>query len=405
MKNESTLADLVESAALASVAEKLGQTDGGFCEMAASLNLDRKYDFRFSNLERVDFSYSDLRGFDFRGADLRNSFGAQVVFDDTTNFDGADLMGSCFATYQREKEVFQSNNRAVAGYQLLKSGNTFEVSGWIHSQFGSQESRQRFLKDVDDETAAILCQKLMSDDIDLTKRTDLFHFLNEITGSQTALRELILNIFARHLDNTVTIESFISVAGKLYKNDPVIFDALRILCDSKSERIREAAFRVVAGTKRSAEFMEVLHGSFLKADNIGIRKRLIRQTAIALGRNYLTAVTKNASANVDGELDVLDVDQLLTADHAAKIASTISQREHENIKRLEPERWRPVLNGASRQQVSSVLDRQEEVLSVAPIIKRFFAWEQPARARAARNRVKSKLKNRSRFSKPGASRY
>ena len=402
MRNDVVLADLISGADIPTAFDLVANSSGGFCETAEILGLDRACDFRFSNLSGVDFSGSDLRGYDFRGADLRNSHGVDVLFDDSTNLDGADLQGSCFAAYQREKVVFSSSADAVSMYEALLSGDPFEISFWLHERYGNRPERHPILRRADEATAAVLCQKLMTDDIDLTKRTDLFHFLRAITRNDMELRELILSIFARHINNIPVIEKFVTIAGSLYGNDVNTFNAILLLCKASDPRIRQAAFLAAFRSNLILPHVRDMKTLFLNRENEDIRKGLILQSAISLGRSHVSSI--NALGQRDGtaipQSDVLDSSDLLKEDLAIQIASIIQRRDRENADRLSPgkkavseaeaEAEAEAEGGLSRHAMSAVIERQEEVLCYAPIIKLIFASENPSRAQAARKRIEAR---------------
>ncbi len=393
------LADLISGADVTAAFDLVANSSGGFCETAEILGLDRAYDFRFSNLSGVDFSGSDLRGYDFRGADLRNSLGVDVLFDDSTNLDGADLQGSCFAAYQRENLVFGRDPNAVSMYEALLSGDPFEISFWLHARYGNRPERHPILRRADEATAAVLCQKLMTDDIDLTKRTDLFHFLRGITRSDMELRELILNIFARHIKNIPIIEKFVTIAGSLYGNDETTFNAILLLCGTSDARIRQAAFLAAFRSNFILPHLRDMKALFLGGENEDIRKGLILKSAISLGRSHISSI--NTLGQIDGaaipQSDVLDIADLLKEAIAIQIASIIQRRDRENADRLSPGK-RAVSGGeegVSRYAMNAVIERQEEVLCSAPIIKLIFASENPSRAQAARKRIEARATRQS----------
>lgn len=395
MRNDVTLAELISDTDLTAAFENVSGSSGDFCEIAEILGLDPAYDFRFSNLNGVDFSGTDLRGYDFRGADLRNCHGIDVLFDDSTNLAGADLQGSCFATYQREKALFESNAIATSMYEVLLSGDPFEISSWIHQRFGSQPERHPILRKADEATAAILCQKLMADDIDLTKRTDLFHFLRSITRSEIELRELILSILARHVNNIPVIEKFVTIAGGLYGNDATIFNALLLLCKASDAKIRLAAFLSVFQRKFILPHISEVKDLFLNDENSEVRKELLLKSAILLGRRHVVSINIHAVLENISLQDVLDVGDLLHEGIAAQIAAIIQRRDQENAKRVEPENQGASKSASefSRHAVSSVIERQEEVMCSTPIIKLIFASNHPDRARKAMGRVSERAKH------------
>lgn len=389
MKSDASLQDLLNPEDIEAAFESVAATSGEFSEACAALRLDPVRDFRFSDLRDADFSMADLRGFDFRGADLRGSYGTNVNFDSSTNFEGADLQGSCFASYYREFVLFKENPIAARMYRTLLEGDPFEISGWLHDRYRNQRERHSILKKADRETAAILCQKLLADDIDLTKRTDLFYFLKSIASSRTELRELMLSIFARQSENTSLIEKFTTIASSLHGHDPDVRSFIIQLCTAKSPRVRLSAFKASANTGIFMQNFEQMKELFLCPENVGLRKQLILEAAISLGRHHVAAVNRAALlSDVEGE-DVLDQPELFEEAAGAQISAAIRDRLVSIEARFNPET-------ASKKKVSSksspvtipiIYERQAEVLCSAPVLRTIFARDNPVRSMAAKARI------------------
>lgn len=389
MRSEASLQELLDYGTLEAAFERVAATSGEFSEACVALCLDPARDFRFSNLRDVDFSMADLRGFDFRGTDLRGSYGADVIFDNSTNFEGADLQGSCFASYYREVLLFRDNPMATPMYRTLLEGDPFEISGWLHERYRNQRERHSILKKADRETAAILCQKLLADDIDLTKRTDLFYFLKSITSSRTELRELMLSIFARQSENTSLIEKFTTIASSLHGDDPDVRGFIVQLCTANSPRVRLSAFKASANTGIFMQNFEKMKELFLRPENAGLRKQLILEAAIGLGRHHVAAVNRAALLN-DVEIgDVLDLPELFEDAAGAQIAAAIRHRLEAIETRLNPEASskKKISSGYSPVTTSIIYERQAEVLCSAPVLRTIFARDDPVRSMAAKARL------------------
>lgn len=368
--------------------ERVCKTSGEFLEACIALELDPARDFRFSNLRDVDFSGADLRGFDFQAADLRGSYGADVIFDSSTNFKDADLQGSCFATYYREVQLFRSNPMAGRMYRALFEEDPFEISAWLHQRFRNRRESHSILRRADADTAAILCQKLLADNIDLTKRTDLFYFLRSITGSPIELRELMLSIFARQSENTSLIEKFAMIASSLHRDDPDVRSFVLQLCSAKSPRIRKAAFKASFNTGIFMQNFEKMKALLLQPENEGIRKDFILQAAIGLGRSHVSAI--NYGALLDGVevTDVLDLHEFFDKEMGKQVASVIRKRIDEIEARLDP--GTPAARKLPRStpvNVDLVFERQADVLSSAPVLNIVFAVDHPDKNMAAKYRI------------------
>ncbi len=112
MKDSPFLSNVLSETALAGIEAVAGAGDGSFQQLAKLAGLDPARDFQNADLRNVDLTDSDLRGFNFTSADLRGAMGIRVHWDDTTNFDGADLSGSIFAAKRRLRVFFDTDERA-----------------------------------------------------------------------------------------------------------------------------------------------------------------------------------------------------------------------------------------------------------------------------------------------------
>lgn len=389
MRNDASLHGLLDPALLASAFESVCETSGEFMDIRDALNLNPERDFRFADLRDVDFSNADLRGFDFTGADLRGGHGTDVRFDESTTFADADLQGSCFAAFYREITLFRQDPMAQRIYRALLEGDPMEISTWLHARYRNGREKHSILRKADRSTASILCQKLLSEDIDLTKRTDLFYFLRSITSSPMELRELLLGVFARHSTNPSIIEKFTTIASTLHGNDPDIRAFIIQLCNARSPKVRLAAFKASMNTGIFMRNFEAMRALFMAELNAGIRRELILESATALGRHHVASVNRFAMLErVDAD-DVLDMPDLLDETTGTQIANAIRQRRDEIQSRLKQntESKRKIPADSKPASPSTVLERQAEVLCNAPVLSTIFARVDPTRSMAAQNRL------------------
>lgn len=398
MKSDQSLEERLAESNITDAYQAIAGSDGGFEQLVELLQLDKSNDFVFSNLSCVDFSNSDLRGFDFTGANLRGSFGVNIQLDETTIFDEASVEGSCFATYLRETALFGSRPEAKTMYEMLRGADPYEVSSWLHSRFAEGADRHPLLKRADDETVSTLCAKLLTDEIDLTKRSNLFYHLRSITRSPEGLRELLLHVFALHVHDVRVMQKFITIAGEMYSMDPYISNAILNLSNSGSERVREAAFVTLARTSFFSKHFEQLRVSFFSARNRGIRQRMLLAAAVALGRSSLSAINLKATrADVPFD-EVLDVDALLDEGVAAEIAKAELYREIENVQSVNDRKHSALIlvGNASSADIAHIIKKQEEVMLTAEVVKYYFVADHPERALGAHSRLKFLIAERKR---------
>ena len=365
MKTDFTLSELLDSEFQDGI-DRILAFEGCFSDMVSAVGLDPKYDFRHSDLRNVDFSYADIRGFDFTGADLSNTSGMDVLLDDTTIFTRATLVGSIFEKRVEENELLARNKEANQIYKLLKEGDTYQVSSWISNR--NEGLAKRYRNAVSEQEATILCRKLITDSIDLTKRTTLFYHLRKLTSNSRELRSVVSDFLAFHLDDPQVVRAFVKVTGDLFPRDEYISNTILRLCQHQSIEVRSVAFSAISKTKMFLQNYRTVEALFSERKNERIRKQFILETAIRMGRSNVLAInTAGENRQVDYEY-VLDQHELLDEEVCNRIRMSQSQR-------------------ASQQKVREIIERQQEVLAAAPLFSRLLKikktpWLQAARSRS-----------------------
>ncbi|WP_341234925.1 pentapeptide repeat-containing protein [uncultured Sulfitobacter sp.] len=347
MKNDIILSEIYPDKEVRSALQKITSLDEDFAAIADAIGLEKEHDFQQSNLRKVDFSYSDLRGFNFAGADLTHSYGVDILIDETTTFVGATLAGSVFEKRVKEKNFFRSHGKAARLYELLKSGDTYDVSQWISSRSGYLGAMQ--LKDLSEDDAAVLCQKLITDEIDLTKRTTLFYHLKDFTHSKHELYSIVSDFVAFHLDNPSVIRSFVKVAGDLLSKDPFVAKTILKLCTHRDDSVRGVAFSAVSHTPLFVRNFQGVCKLFFGEQNKHIRKKFILETAAKLSNPHVLSV------NIVGESRNADTEHVLDFDEMLKEAGITKVRDSQKHR-------------LSQQSSREILERQQEVLVVTPVI-------------------------------------
>jgi hypothetical protein len=369
MKVDLTIDDIFPDAALRAALKQILSGDDDFASIANNLNLDKSADFRNSNLSRVDFSYADLRGFDFTGSDLRRSYGLDIEVDETTTFDRCDLAGSIFEKYVGERTFFESTPDASRLYHLLKSGDTYEVSDWIASRSGHLGGAQ--LKGLDEKSASILCQKLIVDEVDLTKRTTLFYNLRRFTNSEDDMRRVVADFVAFHLNDSSVIRAFIKVAANILSKDEFVAKTLLMLCGHRDERVREAAFGAISTTGLFIRNFRSIYQLFLLDKNTAIRKSYLLETASQLSKDHVLSInTEGKSSEIEAS-SVLDFGDLLTHESNFLVRASQSKR-------------------ASQQSSREIMERQQEVLAVAPVFSKILKVQNVNWMDAAQSRTQKR---------------
>ncbi len=335
--------------------EKILEHDGPFSCIASSIGLDPAFDFQNSNLRGVDFSYSDLRGYNFYGSDLSDALGIDVVVDDTTNFEESTLTGSIFEKRVNVEELFRKKRKVNRVYEILKAGDPYIISNWIADR--DKGLAKRLTKDISDEDALLMCQKLLTDEIDLTKRTTLFYHLRKTTKDSAELRSVVSDFLAFHLDNVQVVRSFVKVAGDLFAGDRFISNAILSLCQHNDPTVRTVAFIAISGTETFIRHADRISALFLAPKNEVIRKQILAETATSLSFRHVLSINEAGDTRDVDLSSVLDFPDLLKRNSVRSV--------------LHGQRHRRVGLG-----IREVFQRQQEVLAVAPFFSKMIKAQQ-----------------------------
>jgi len=367
MKNDQILSEVFPDAKMRQALQHIVSSVSDFATTAKNAGLDPSYDFQNSNLTKVDFSYSDLRGFNFSGSDLSYSYGIDILLDDTTTFTGASLLASPFKTVEDERLLFSSSTKIPKIYAMLKSGDPYDVSNWIASRSGSLGKNH--LKNLDDSQAAILCRKLVTDNIDLTKRTTLFYHIKDFASSEQEVRSVVADFLAFHLDNPAVVRGFIRVAGDLLSQHPFVAKTILMLCEHRDPSIREIAFNAICSTSVFHKHFGKIREAYFRPENTDLRKREIFEVAWKMGRSHVLAI------NTEGRHDDISPDNILDYEDIvleAKVRQVQASQARRN-------RW---------QNDTEIVHRQQEVLVSCPLLgkileRRGVNWLDRAKLRAS----------------------
>ncbi len=327
MKINQSLVNYVEESVYQEKLEKILEQDFNFNSVTSELGLDPETDFQHSNLSGVDFSGSDLRWHNFFGADLTGAFGVDVLFDSTTLLVNADLERSLFSKWVREAKVFQSNNSAERLYRLMKGADYEEITKWLSGRFLNGEDNHRRLKYLSLFESKILSQKLITDDIDLSKRTSLMYYLKDLSSSENDYVELVLDITARHSENEELVKALINSEGVLQRNDEVINECFCRLSVSGGEKVRWMALKALVRSNISITNPKFLQDQFFSHVNYKNRRREIYSAAATLGKKYLSVITSELNDDDISETSSFDWLELIDGKSADKAARNLAIRE------------------------------------------------------------------------------
>lgn len=243
-----------------------------FSDLYKRLSLDPSSDFVNSNLEGVDFSNSDLRGFNFSGSDLSNSFGVNITWDASTNFESADLTESAFSCYAYSKEIFEKNPNLNKTLGSLLNEGPYKASSWIFENINRDGSNF-------EENKAIAL-RLFDETDDATKRISIFYAAKSLFENSTEYREFLLSVFARNSDDRTVVLNCLHVLASVYYYDSFskkIFS--HFLRESQWPNVQEVAFRGLKNgssdeTERKRLVEEVYSEEFSSLRREMVQKRI-----------------------------------------------------------------------------------------------------------------------------------
>lgn len=218
MKNPDLLDELLDDQFHARMDKIISCQSDNFVTIVEAAGIDKSFAFRNADLCGVDFSGCDLRGFDFQGADLRGSTGIDTQWDETTNFDAADLEGSPFVhNYVLEKK-FASNPEAQKAFKRLRNQDVYQKSSWILSK--ADRKSEEF------ELNKIVALKLFEDEENVTVRNSLIYGAKSYFWDQTEYRDFITSIFAQRETDSTTFRAALNVLAKVFNYDETVQNLL-----------------------------------------------------------------------------------------------------------------------------------------------------------------------------------
>lgn len=187
------------------------EESNNFSKLVRAAGINPEFDLVGTDLRDVNFSECDLRGYNFMECDLRGSFGANVIFDHTTNFKDADIKGSIFSYFQ-EMESFP-DEILEREYQRLRSNYWGSICDWIADNVSPTVHSE-------DRAMAI---RLFFDVKDLTVKTDILLRLRRLFKDNEDYRRFLVNIILREPDDVRAVRSAMQAASSIINSDRFLF--------------------------------------------------------------------------------------------------------------------------------------------------------------------------------------
>jgi uncharacterized protein YjbI with pentapeptide repeats len=271
-----------DSAILGTVASA---PDSNFIKLMEVAGLDRSRDLRHIDLSGVDFSDCDLRGCDFSGSDLRGAIGQNVVWDETTKFDGADVDLSVFAYEIRKREIVLRLPELGREYTKIRKAYWSDQALWVMDAVTakgkhSTERRVLALELFFDAKDAVVRNTILQFLVFTEEAGARIDFINRILSDDRAPQKAVLSAL-RIMSGSFAGSEAAAVLLMAYLERPKTDSELRtmaLIALLKNRFALKFNRRVLALVKASA--------------NQTIENLYMRAFARAIGRDHLTVVAE-----------------------------------------------------------------------------------------------------------------
>jgi len=283
MKNDFTLADYVSDNIIATIRSLEDLHEAKFTDCVAHLGLNPATDFRHADLSFVNFDNCDLRSYDFRGADLRGATGRNVIWDATTNLEGAQLSGSIFAYERQRAQFFEAHPQWRQRLSRLKAETWAAASIWVAENVG-MDGRNR-------DEAIEVAKALFEETHDAVLQTNILLFMGRAFDRRDQHRDYILYLIARYGSDRRVFNAAITALASLFTNDIQAFSILlRVVCNPKDDhQTRVRAFQALMRSKYFRQAIPEISG-LVAGFSEELRRLYVGHVASLFGDYYLDAV-------------------------------------------------------------------------------------------------------------------
>lgn len=301
MKDSPFLSNILSESAVAGIEALAKAGEATFQQQAKLAGLVPESDFQYADLRNVDLTDSDLRGFNFSGADLRGATGIRVQWDDTTNFDGADLSGSIFAAKIRLKAFFRTDDRANS---LLESVSRQSWSAQIIWAAENLRSSGRFHEFALPITEALFYQAKNDEFL----QAELMRYLAPRMSSKEELHDMLVAAISDEPKAAVVVKSAFSILQRRQLTSPAhIRQNAFTLMKSRNPLIQEEAVRFLMRNSPTPEEI-----------------RAIRSAAEASGGFLAGVYVAEIARKLGGPIEVITRDPVSNATLPMKTTVSVS---------------------------------------------------------------------------------
>lgn len=204
MKDSPFLYNVLSDTAVSGITALARAPEASFEQQAKLAGLVPERDFQNADLRNVDLTDSDLRGFNFSGTDLREAIGIRVHWDDTTNFDGADLSGSIFAAKIRLKTFFDADMEANSLLARVSRQSWADQIFWASVNLRGVGKHAEFAVPV---TQALFYQARNDEFL----QAELMRYLAPRMGSKEELYDMLVAALSDEPKAAVVVKSAFSI--------------------------------------------------------------------------------------------------------------------------------------------------------------------------------------------------
>lgn len=269
MKIDRAGADLIDTEVIDLANRFLDYESTNFSEQLAFLKIDPKRELRYADLSFADLSGTDLSGFDFTGANLYGATGVDVRWDDTTNFQDAEISNSVFAYPLAKKNFFSEHPEHAERVEILKNEH------WANAILMVEAMLREDIK-AGTGDALKIARAVFDETKSLTVRSEILLYMGLGTETKEEHKAFIYNTLRNFSNEPSIIRSCLRALRSLYADDLDAFNLMVHYVDHTDEKVSQEA---VVGVLYSQHFLSA--GDSVKDKLVSTNSALARRAYVA----------------------------------------------------------------------------------------------------------------------------
>ncbi len=230
MKIDRAASDLVAPETIDLANRFLGYESTNFCDQIAFLKIDPTRELRHADLSFADFSGSDLSGFDFTGANLHGVTGVDVRWDNTTNFQDADVSNSVFAYSLAKQKFFSEHPEHAERVERLKNEH------WANAILMVEAMLRADIKTRSGEALKI-ARAVFDETKSLTVRSEILLYMGLGTETKEEHKAFIYNTLRNFSNEPGILRSCLRALRSLYADDKDSFNLMARYVEHADEKV------------------------------------------------------------------------------------------------------------------------------------------------------------------------